>query len=60
MYQVHSKIRYQDHSTIKNPISGPKLGFPYILISVIRTISLIRPLLDSPKGGLNITVLIYV
>ena len=44
---------------LRTPFSSPKLGLPNIFISVIMTTPLIRPLLDSPKGGLNIGILLY-
>ena len=43
---------------LRTPFSSPKLGFPYIFISIFKTIPLIRTLLDSLKGGLNIGVLL--
>ena len=63
LYIKIPQLRQPNNKTtllLRTPSSSPKLGFPYILISIIKTTPLIRPLLDSPKGGLYIGVLLYL
>ena len=64
LFSIYSKIpqlRPPDTKTtmpLRTQFLRLKLGFPYIFISIINIIPLIRILLDSPKGGLNIGVLL--
>ena len=47
-------------SLLRPVFASPIPYFPYDIISDSKTSSLIRPLLGSLKGGLNIGILLYL
>ena len=47
-------------SLLRLALTSPKWYFPYDYIFDIKTTSLIRPLLGSPIGGLNMGILLYM
>ena len=63
IYSKMSLLRPPDikiTSLLRPVFTSPKWHFPYDNASDIKTISLIRPLLGSRKGGLKIGILLYM
>ena len=53
------KTNIKTASLLRPVFPSPKRYFPYEILFDIKTTSLIRPLLGSTKGGLNIGILLY-
>ena len=62
----YSKISLLRPLEIKTPsllrlvFASPKWYFPYDIVFDVKTTLLVRPLLGSPKGGLNIGILLHI
>ena len=52
-------LKTKDHFTFKTDFASPKLYFPFDIVLGTKTTSLIRPLLDSLRGGLNRGILLH-
>ena len=53
-------LEIQTTSLFRPVFASPKWYFPYDVVFDIKTTPLIRPLFGSPKGGLNIGILLYI